>query len=322
MGSSGENFAARIAFLFTAERSDSNFSYLSSNLPTVLAVSSQEYSLFIMASSSVLDNDEVTVVGVAKAPPQPQPSSLINLFDTDDDDEDEGAAYTASMMQSLTSQKKKKRKASSSAMAHHASAAKKPASSSGADAIEILDGGSSNNNDDSQENRNETTYRQALGPVRMDFVPSWRSSSSTGSTNVTGSSSSSHSHYSVARMMAAAGAGVAAAAAGTTSSSAGQEHVFAQQAAAATSRSRVGSRNLYKELLEYQLNLPVNWSSSIFCRAQEARTDLLRVLITGALRLRVCVRAQFNFGWLEGKGIHDGEECHSNSKTRFYIFSR
>lgn len=38
---------------------------------------------------------------------------------------------------------------------------------------------------------------------------------------------------------------------------------------------------LYRELIEYQLNLPIHASSSIFVRALESRLDLLRVAITG-----------------------------------------
>ncbi|KAL7570679.1 hypothetical protein ACA910_014950 [Epithemia clementina (nom. ined.)] len=41
------------------------------------------------------------------------------------------------------------------------------------------------------------------------------------------------------------------------------------------------SRKLQRELIEYQLNLPIELSSSIFCRALESRMDLIRALITG-----------------------------------------
>mmetsp|Transcript_9643 Transcript_9643/g.20763 ORF Transcript_9643/g.20763 Transcript_9643/m.20763 type:complete len:252 (+) Transcript_9643:622-1377(+) len=40
-------------------------------------------------------------------------------------------------------------------------------------------------------------------------------------------------------------------------------------------------QKFHKELLEYQLNLPIELSSSIFVRACEANTDLLRAMITG-----------------------------------------
>jgi hypothetical protein len=59
-------------------------------------------------------------------------------------------------------------------------------------------------------------------------------------------------------------------------------HAFGKERA----RTAKTHRTLFNELLEYQLNLPINWSSSIFCRVAEARSDLLRVLITGA------------FGWI------------------------
>ena len=39
---------------------------------------------------------------------------------------------------------------------------------------------------------------------------------------------------------------------------------------------------LYKELLEYRLNLPSEISGSIFVRALESRMDIVRALITGA----------------------------------------
>lgn len=70
----------------------------------------------------------------------------------------------------------------------------------------------------------------------------------------------------------------------------GSDHAYA--AANAPARKM---RCLYRELLEYQLNLPVAAASSVFVRAQESRLDLLRVLITGACvcvcaRVRVCVR--------------------------------
>ena len=41
------------------------------------------------------------------------------------------------------------------------------------------------------------------------------------------------------------------------------------------------ARKLHRELIEYQLNLPIELSSSIFCRVLESRTDLIRALITG-----------------------------------------
>jgi len=187
-------------------------------------------------------DDEIAVVGVAKAPP-PQP---INLCDDDDDDDYLGTDYTQSMMQSLRNKKRKaSRGLSSSSLSSNAAAAKKHTG----DAIDLLDDETSaatgkDNNSTNPADANETKYRQALGPVRMDFVNSWKSTTS-------------------------------------SSSQGGQVHTF-HNAKPAAPASRVGSRNLYQELLEYQLNLPVNWSSSIFCRVQESRTDLLRVLITGA----------------------------------------
>ena len=88
---------------------------------------------------------------------------------------------------------------------------------------------------DDDDDVNETRYRQALGPVRMEFLSGdWPGKA---------------------------------------------PHAFAKERSQASSSNR---RTLAHELLEYQLNLPVHWSSSIFCRVVEARSDLLRVLITGA----------------------------------------
>lgn len=47
-------------------------------------------------------------------------------------------------------------------------------------------------------------------------------------------------------------------------------------------RTTCTAAELYRELLEYQLNLPVEVNSAVFVRAVESRMDLLRVLITGA----------------------------------------
>ena len=88
---------------------------------------------------------------------------------------------------------------------------------------------------DDDDDVNETRYRQALGPVRMEFLSGdWPGKA---------------------------------------------PHAFAKERSQSSSSNR---RALAHELVEYQLNLPVHWSSSIFCRVVEARSDLLRVLITGA----------------------------------------
>ena len=90
---------------------------------------------------------------------------------------------------------------------------------------------------EAEQDDHETRYRQALGPVRMEFLSS------------------------------------------SSSSSAWPE--FSSPHAFGTERRPVVRRTLFSEFLEYQLNLPINWSSSIFCRVPEARSDLLRILITG-----------------------------------------
>lgn len=48
-----------------------------------------------------------------------------------------------------------------------------------------------------------------------------------------------------------------------------------------TSQQARDRKNYQRELIEYQLNLPIDLSSSIFVRACEKRIDLLRALITG-----------------------------------------
>lgn len=54
-------------------------------------------------------------------------------------------------------------------------------------------------------------------------------------------------------------------------------HSFQKSKQAAT----LNTNKLYKELIEYQLNLPIELSSSIFVRVCESRLDLIRAMITG-----------------------------------------
>lgn len=58
-------------------------------------------------------------------------------------------------------------------------------------------------------------------------------------------------------------------------------HTFQQQAQSTTMTNARGMQKLYRELTEYQLNLPIQPNSSIFVRVMESQTDLIRVLITG-----------------------------------------
>jgi hypothetical protein len=48
-------------------------------------------------------------------------------------------------------------------------------------------------------------------------------------------------------------------------------------------KGKTNVNRLYKELVEYQLNLPVMPQASLFCRALEGRLDQVRVLVTGPL---------------------------------------
>jgi hypothetical protein len=55
------------------------------------------------------------------------------------------------------------------------------------------------------------------------------------------------------------------------------QHAYFRQ----TQHAALQTNKLYKELLEYKLNLPIELSSSIFVRVCESRMDLIRALITG-----------------------------------------
>eukprot|EP00977_Amphora_coffeiformis_P021323 scaffold9178_cov176-Amphora_coffeaeformis.AAC.19 len=50
-----------------------------------------------------------------------------------------------------------------------------------------------------------------------------------------------------------------------------------------STRSKTNLQQLYKELVEYQLNLPVEKHSAIYCRALESDLSRLRVMLTGPL---------------------------------------
>jgi hypothetical protein len=156
------------------------------------------------------DDDGVAVLGVAQ---RATPSATIDLCNDDEDDQ-------ILMAQPL---QKKRRQA-----AEYAKMTTLPS-----DFVRSVDRNGALNEDDD----NEMRYRRALGPVRMEFLPStsgdWPETTA--------------------------------------------PHAFGKQRTAKTTKNRT----LFSELLEYQLNLPINWSSSIFCRVPESRSDLLRVLITG-----------------------------------------
>jgi hypothetical protein len=54
-------------------------------------------------------------------------------------------------------------------------------------------------------------------------------------------------------------------------------HAFITQ----TQHAKLKAANIYREFLEYKLNLPIELSSSIFVRTLESRLDIARALITG-----------------------------------------
>jgi hypothetical protein len=83
--------------------------------------------------------------------------------------------------------------------------------------------------------RPSVKYRQELGPIRFDFVDSFK----------------------------------------------GQHAYFRQAQGQQPAIGTLQTNKLYKELLEYKLNLPIELSSSIFVRVCESRMDLIRALITG-----------------------------------------
>lgn len=56
-------------------------------------------------------------------------------------------------------------------------------------------------------------------------------------------------------------------------------HAYGKEAV----KGETNMNRLYKELVEYQLNLPVMPQASLFCRALEGRLDQVRVLVTGPL---------------------------------------
>jgi hypothetical protein len=89
-------------------------------------------------------------------------------------------------------------------------------------------------------------YLQVLGPLRMDFVEAFTTTKHTFWDDATKSTSTKKSAQSSTQ-----------------------------------SAPKIKTNDLYKELLEYKLNLPMALSSSIFVRVMESRLDLVRCLITG-----------------------------------------
>jgi len=147
--------------------------------------------------------------GVARLVEAPT-SSVIDLCN---DDASPAAHYAALMAKDYSKRKRKRKRA------------KKSTPASGADAICIDDSKPAAARPDDPT----AAYRQALGPLRMDFVDSFKA------------------------------------------------HAYQKQ----KQHPALKTNNLYRELLEYKLNLPIELSSSIFVRVLESRLDLIRAMITG-----------------------------------------
>jgi hypothetical protein len=153
------------------------------------------------------------------------PAPIIDLCGGDDDP---AAQYAKTMTESLSqNSSKRNRKRARCKDAPGVAPA-------GADAIEI-DIGGYNAVAAAQQQDPSMTYRQELGPIRFDFVDSFK----------------------------------------------GQHAYFRQAQGQQPATGTLQTNKLYKELLEYKLNLPIELSSSIFVRVCESRMDLIRALITG-----------------------------------------
>lgn len=157
----------------------------------------------------LLAEDDSKMPAAAKRPSE----TVIDLCV--DEDNDPAAAYAASMVSALKKQKRRRKRPTKAAFA------------AAADAIEV----------DSLVAAKRSPvdeYRQALGPMRFDFVDNLA------------------------------------------------HHSFEKN----EQNGQLKTNKVYKELLEYKLNLPLELSSSIFVRAVESRLDIIRALITGELSQR------------------------------------
>ena len=172
----------------------------------------------------------------------PNNNATIDLCNDDDDEGIMDADYCTMAHATLTaepSQKKKRRQQWTAGAEFTPIVTKKKTTAMmmtmtmTSDFVRCVDRDGTVHNEAEQDDH-ETRYRQALGPVRMEFLSS---------------SSSAWPEFSA-------------------------PHAFGTE-------RRPLRRARFHEFLEYQLNLPINWSSSIFCRIPEARSDLLRILITG-----------------------------------------
>jgi hypothetical protein len=75
---------------------------------------------------------------------------------------------------------------------------------------------------------------------------------------------------------------------------------------------------LYKELLEFQINLPVEFSSAIFVRSVESRLDLVRAMITGTflwmkpfgLAIRPICSRTYQVSHVAGNTFRQGRRVH------------
>jgi len=148
---------------------------------------------------------------------------FIDLFDEEDGpDDDDGApaAAAAAAPAAPTNSGRRRKRQKSNAVAGSAVPANVEAIEIGVDGCVDGDEGSMTLSG---------VYRQALGPLRFEFVDCL------------------------------------------------SKHSFASTA----QNTRLDTAKIYKELIEYQLNLPIELSSSVFIRVVDVRLDLARALITG-----------------------------------------
>jgi hypothetical protein len=161
----------------------------------------------------------------------PNAALIIDLCGGDDDP---AAQYAKTMTESLSQNNSKRNRKRARCKDPPGAVGATAAGGADADAIEI-DIGGYNAAAATQQQYPSVKYRQELGPIRFDFVDSFK----------------------------------------------GQHAYFRQAQGQQPATGTLQTNKLYKELLEYKLNLPIELSSSIFVRVCESRMDLIRALITG-----------------------------------------
>jgi baculoviral IAP repeat-containing protein 6 len=120
-------------------------------------------------------------------------------------------------------------------------------------------------NDDEKEEEEgidleDAAYRRVLGPLRMEFIDHWHTPHSLENHTNFRAAVGVIQHYSQGHNYHPASSTNSNMTNNTTTTS---------------------TRILYKELIEYQINLPISKISSVFVRAHGSRMDQLRVCITG-----------------------------------------